>query len=803
MSARGFGSAIYASRGTDGVRSAVMGSLHLTAGVASVIAAQPALAQPAGTVDIGTVDVQGGSGSGAGEGGGGVGGAIGLAANGNDYENSYVVETSGISRIPVRLIDLPQQVNVVTEQVMRQEGVTTLEQALRNVSGITFSAGEGGTQGDNPILRGFSARGDIYRDGIRDPGWYTRDMFNIDAVEVFMGPSGFAFGRGSTGGAINLVSKLPVNRTFTEIDVTGYSSPGWRATLDANGKVNENITARITAMGQDVDVADRNNVSNERWGFNPSVTFNWNDKTKVTASYFFQYEDSVPDYGVPYLPTPTLNTTPGLNFGKPTGGYYGNGRAVTPVPVPRDTWYGVTTGPFADTLETTTNMATLQLEHELNEYVTITNGTRYTSNDRFIITTAPRTLGTWTGNTSANALIGYPVPLMTIGQQRFQTQTDSTQLTNLTDMVAKFEWGGFKHTLNAGIELTRETRDQQRFNLCNQANGACRTSLYVPNNTGLGVGGYANYLPSTTNSTEMTDVAFYMGDQIKLNEYFEVMGTARWDISSTDYSALTYSNTVANPPAVYSQLSNDDDMFNYRVGAVYHPWKNTSVYVAYGTSANPSSEYGVLANDTVTLSPETNNTLEGGIKSEVLDGKFVLTASVFRTEKTNTRVPTDPAAGLPPTVLGGQQLVQGFSLGGAGKLTDKWDLTVSYTYLDSEIQSVGTSPTLASLATVGKELPNTPPNSLSIWTTYKVTDQLTVGGGATYNDATFANANNTVYVPSFITYDAMASYQFNKNFALQLNVYNLTDEYYYAQYYGGHAVPAAGRYATLTARSTF
>ncbi len=759
-------------------RSSLKGPFQFGLGVASAMVGAPAMAQQVGgatELELPTVQVQ-------------------------DATGGFVATSTGVTRLPVPIFDMPQQVNVVTEKVLQQQNDTTLEQALRNISGITFSAGEGGQQGDSPIIRGFSARGDIFRDGIRDTGWYTRDMFNIEAVEVFMGPSSFAFGRGSTGGVINMVSKLPKDATFVTGDVTGYTSTGVRATLDANGKVNDNVFARINLMGQNVDTADRNNVNSERWGVAPSITINLNDRTKFTASYYYQHESGVPDYGVPYLPAPTQSLAVG-NFAQPVGGYYGNGKATGPVPVNRSNWYGVSNGPWADQLTTDTNMATIYIEHELNDFVTLSNGTRYTLNDRNVTVTAPRSLGTANNTlfTAANqaSYYNYPVDAMTIGQQRFNTVTDNSQLTNITDMVAKFQTGMFQHTMNVGMELTKETRDQNRINLCNQAVAACRVSLANPNNNSasLGIGGFSNFVP-TSNNTDMTDVAFYAGDQIAIGEHWQVMGSMRWDIANTNYVS------VANT-GVVTTLVNDESLFNYRLGVVYSPIKTVNLYVSYGTSSNPSSEYGVLESGTVTLAPESNNTWEAGVKAEVLDGRVILTGALFQTMKTNTRVPTDPVAGLPPQVLGGEQRVRGISLGAGGAITDKWDLTASYTYMKTEILSVGPAPSLTNFATVGNQLPNAPPNSFSLWTSYDITDQITVAGGATYNDDTFANVANTVYVPSYWNFDAMASYQVTKNFQLQLNVYNLTNELYYAQYYGGHAIPAAGRYASLTARATF
>jgi catecholate siderophore receptor len=143
-------------------------------------------------------------------------------------QGGYQATQQSINRLQTPLLNTPQTINVVPQQEIQERRLTTMEDALRTVPGITFSAGEGGQQGDSPIIRGFVARGDIFRDGFRDPGWYTRDLFDVDRVEVYKGPSSFAFGRGSTGGAINNVSKLPTGATYTEGTATGSSVGGYR-----------------------------------------------------------------------------------------------------------------------------------------------------------------------------------------------------------------------------------------------------------------------------------------------------------------------------------------------------------------------------------------------------------------------------------------------------------------------------------------------------------------------------------------------------------------------------------------------
>jgi catecholate siderophore receptor len=739
--------------------------------LASLMAASTAAAQDAGGVQLPTIDVNG------------------------DQGGGYQTTQSSMTRLPVPLLDVPQTVNVVTQKVIQEQRATSMEDALRNVTGITFSAGEGGQQGDSPFIRGFTARGDIFRDGIRDPGWYTRDLFSIDRVEVYKGPSGFAFGRGSTGGAINNVSKLPlIGNNYAEGTATGTTGPGFRADLDANG-TKDNITGRIAALYEDVATPDRDNVWTKRWGMAPSATIQLDNNTKATLSYIYQGEESVPDYGFPYLPTATYSPTTGALTNP---GYNGNGTAVTPTPLPRNTFLGFPTGPFADVVNTQAHIVTGWIEHEFNPGTKIVNATRYMRVDRFAEPTAPRNLGV-AGQLTGPATTppaGYPVDDMTIGQQHWENQTDNTQLINQTDFVSKFDTGLLKHTFNTGLELSRETRHQQRDNLCYPASGGttpvgapvCRVTAVNPNPNPFG--------PADTGwggpqDTLMSDVGVYAGDQIKITKYLEVMGALRYDYLRTNYTDLTQT-IPAN-----QNLQSTDSMLGWRYGIVIHPVENTSIYFSQGTSFNPSSELGTLSTGTVSAAPEQTNVKELGAKADVLGGQLSLNAALFRIDKTNMRVPLDPTqtGASAFQILDGVARSDGFELGAAGKLTDKWQMFVGYTQLWTEILQT------TDLSQLGRQLPNAPPRSFSLWTTYDITPQLTVGGGATYNSDTYANAQNTEYVPEYWKIDLMANYRIDEHSSIQLNVYNLTNEFYYAQYYSGQAVPAPGRYASLTFRT--
>jgi catecholate siderophore receptor len=716
-----------------------------------------------------------------------------------DTGGSYQSTEQTITRLPTALKDTPQTINVVPEKVIQDQALVSMEDALRTVPGITFSAGEGGQQGDSPIIRGFAARGDIFRDGIRDPGWYTRDLFNADRVEVYKGPSAFAFGRGSTGGAINTVSKLPTGASFVDGVISGTSEAGYRAVIDASGK-KDNISGRISALYQDVPTPGRDNVSVKRWGVAPSVKVDMGLQTRAIFSYIYQGEESIPDYGLPYLPQP--------GYDKNTGaltipGYYGNGKPTTPVPVPRSNWLGVVGGPLADVVKTETHILTAKFEHDLAPDLKITNATRYINNNRFARTTAPRSLGDATNTPFPSsstpfppAFYNYPASLMTIGREHFQVETDNTMLINQTDLTGKFDTGPLQHTFAVGLEAARETRDQVRAmgmtarQLCDPTQLACRTNIYNPVDTAFG-GVFTGWNPPV--STKSTNFAAYAFDQVKVNEFFELLGSIRFDRFSSDFT--DYGVSPLNT------LSRTDNMVSWRVGGVFHPTTNTSIYAAHGVSFNPAAEFQTLSSAdsnaaSVNLAPEKNTTTEVGAKADVLGGRLSLTGAVFRIEKTNMRIPIDNTTGA-AIVLDGLARVQGVELGAAGKLTDQWSVFAGYSYLDSEILK---TPDLSQL---GRELPNTPKHNFTLWTTYDVTPDWTVGGGVTYASDAWVNTTNTAYVPDYWKVDLMTSYRVTKNSTLQLNIYNLTDAKYFAQYYGGQAVPASGRWAMLSYRVHF
>ena len=634
----------------------------------------------------------------------------------------YQVTNTGIARLPVPILNMPQTVNVIPQAIIQEQNATTIEQALQYVPGITFSSGEGGQQGDGPIIRGFVARGDLFRDAIRDPGWYTRDAFSIDRIEVYKGPSAFAFGRGATGGAINYVTKLPTGENYLESTSTVATGNGYREVVDASGK-NGNVSGRVVGLWQDINTPTRDNIWTKRWGIAPSTVYDFQQGTKATMSYIYQGEEGVSDYGFTYLPQPIVNAQTGrMTF----PGYNGDGSPTKPFPAPRSNFYGIPGGPLGDITEVETHIITEKIEHEFDKDVKLINATRYIDNQRFARVTAPRSLGTATqtfGTAGAPTGILFPIDQMYVGRERRERETDNTYLINQTDLIGKFQTGIAEHQMAAGFEAAYETRHQDRRDLCLSTDPACRTSVISPNYGGAPTGGpIVNFLPI---DTKATDIAAYVSDQVKITKYFELLGSMRFDRFSTTYSD-------PNQALVFNRnLERTDDLFSYRFGAVVHPTEKSTIYAAYGNSYNPSAELGTLVNaSNAALAPEQTNTIEAGAKADVNDGKISLAGAVFRIEKINLRInnPFDNTV----QVLDGIARVDGLEVGATGQVTAQWNVFTGYSYLESTILDTRDK------AIQGKHLQNTPRHNFTMWTTYDLTPRWTVGGGAIYQSLGWA-----------------------------------------------------------------
>jgi catecholate siderophore receptor len=664
-----------------------------------------------------------------------------------DVKDQAPVLSSSMPKYQQRLLDTPQTISVVQQQTMQQQATTTLRDALRNVAGISLAAGEGGAQGDNLTVRGFTARNDLFIDGMRDFGSYYRDPFNTQEVEVLQGPSSVTFGRGSTGGAVNQASKTPGLTEFIDGGLLFGSDASRRGTLDIDiplPKLGEGAAFRLNAMGNIGDIAGRDVAENRRLGIAPSLAFGLGTATRVTVSYFHQNADDVPDYGLPWLYNQAA-------------------------PVNRTNYYGLADGNF---LRTYDDIGTAKVEHDVNSHVTIRDQARYANYVRDVLITEPQTNG---------FALGTPLDSIQVTRHEIGVNSTETFLDDQLDLIANFKTGFLKHTLVTGVEGGREMSDPRRPTYT-----APTTSLVDPNPL-------QSLNPGATIASKVTDSALsasvYALDTVRLGEQWSFTGGVRFDRFDD-----TYTQTI--PTAAHFERV--DQKPTWRAAVVYKPVEAGSLYFDAGMSFNPSAETLSLSAGTANLPPETNMSYEFGTKWAFAKGRLTTDTSWFRTTKENARE-ADPTNSL-LYVLAGTQRVSGMQATVRGRITSRWDMIASYAFLDSKVVSSKYYP-----GAIGYPLANVPRNTFSSWETYRLPKHFDLGGGANYVSSRTASSTAPLdpttglikQVPGYWVFDAMISHPLGEHASVQINGFNLANRYYYDELHPAHIVLGAGRSATI------
>ncbi|HHJ1296392.1 TonB-dependent siderophore receptor [Pseudomonas sp. P1B16] len=709
----------------------------------------------------------------------------------------YKVEKASSQKYTAPLVDTPRSVTVIPQQVIKDTNALSLQDALRTVPGITFGAGEGGNpQGDRPFIRGFDAQGDTYLDGVRDTGAQTREIFAIESVEVAKGPNSAIGGRGAAGGTINLVSKRAHLGNSLDGAWTWGSDQTQRYTFDGNYQFSDTVAGRLNLMTHESNVAGRDKVNYDRWGIAPSLAFGLGTPTRVNLDYYHLESDDLPDSGIPYtIPTSGSGGRTSAHPSKPNDG--GDS----------DNFYGLTGRDFR---KSRVDIATFAIEHDLTDSLTVKNTLRHGNSMQDYILTQPDDSKGNVNNGSvwrrANSRVG-----------------NTATTTNQTDLFGEFYLGGMKNSFSTGIELSREESKRSSYTVDTDtvpggsANSNCTpgmigassgyncTSLSNPNPDDPWNGNIArNYAGTDTKSNTR---ALYVFDTLELTPDWLLNMGLRYDHFDTQYRTYDAAGaTVVNSKGVASKGRDTSEFITGQLGLVWKPAENGSIYVSYATSATPpgamlgeGTEGNPLGNTSdragnllsSDMEPEETTNYEIGTKWDLLDQRLSLAAALFRTEKENARVQVDTTS----YENVGETRVQGIELSASGKLTDKWQVFAGYTYMQARQIDGGA----LGKANDGNQLPNTPNNSASLWTTYAITPKLTVGGGAFYVDDVYGSVANTTMVDSYVRYDAMAAYKLTKNVDLQLNVQNLTNEVYYDKAFSTHfANQAAGRTALLT-----
>jgi len=648
------------------------------------------------------------------------------------------------------LRNVPQTITVIPKSVIEQQGATSLTDVLRNVPGLTITAGEGGAPaGDNLTLRGNSARNDIFVDGVRDLSPQARDPFNLEQVEVTKGPTSAITGRGSAGGAINLISKGPgISRMVGGSFALGNSDTR-RAVIDVNAPLRrlglgERTGLRLNGMLHNSGVAGRNVVKNDRWGLAPSLAFGLGTPTRVTLGYYKLKQDNISDYGIPWVPA-TNNALAAWRD--------------KPAPVPRETFYGFRN---RDGERLNQDTGTVKVEHDFSDNLQLRSQLRVGDSSRDSMATPPRFASS--DSTAINREMR-----SWIAQDRI--------VDNQTDLRASFRAAGVEHTLITGAAFTGE-----RNTRINRTAPNSLTTLLNPNPddvyTGLiTVSPYVGKISGNTQSIWAFDTA-------KLGRHWEVTGGMRWEHFDVD--------GVSTTPAPVQQ---DVKFASVRAGLIYKPVQTGSFYGSYGTSVSPSLE-GLSYNTANTaIPPEKTYTTEVGTKWEVAGTRLLLTGALFQVKKDNARtpglLPTDP-----PQVLSGRQVSQGLELSASGGITRSLRVLGSYTLIDARIRSSNTA------AEVGRKFQNTPRNAASVWITHTAR-KFTLGVGPRLMGRRYGNNTNTRVVDGYGTLDAMASYSLSRYVDLRFNLSNANNAFYFERLAGGHLIPGPARYALFTTNLKF
>ncbi|HEY3393541.1 MAG TPA: TonB-dependent receptor, partial [Lacipirellulaceae bacterium] len=518
------------------------------------------------------------------------------------------------------LLDTPQTIAIISSEVMQQQQQTTLSQALRNTPGVTFLLGENGNTatGDSIFMRGFDTQGSIFVDGIRDIGTISRDTFNTEQVEIAKGPSGPDNGRGAASGYINMATKVPVADDFSRSTLSYGTAENGRVTGDLNHFFEgANAAFRLNVMGQEGGVDGRDHVENSGWAVAPSLALGLDSDTRAYFYLLHTEQDNRPDGGVSTIGMEGFFNA-AFAAGSPNAG-------VRPARADRENFYGALND--FDDVEGT--MFTVRIEHDLSDNVHLRNSSRYGETKQFYLLTGVNTItatsldpAAWTGSRSR--------------QTKWQ---ENTVLTNQTNLTASFQTGSVEHSLTSGLEFIYEKQfnptyiGQGSMAPVGSAPGANLANLYRPNPrdpiTGLSLARNGVYTQGDT-----LTFGAYLFDTISFAERWEVTGGVRLDDYDTQFESATLSTALTHPALpvgtlVPTELQSSDTLFAYKIGVLYKPAQNGSVYLSYATSQQPpgganftlsSATTGNQAINNPNVDPQKSNNLELGTKWELNDG---------------------------------------------------------------------------------------------------------------------------------------------------------------------------------------
>lgn len=707
---------------------------------------------------------------------------------------NYFKDQLGGTKFTQPVAKTPKTIQIMDKSLLADQHATTLTEALRNSPGVgTFYVGENGNSstGDTIYMRGFDSSGSIFVDGVRDLGAISRDTFNTEQVEVIKGPSGADYGRTAPSGSVNMVSKQAWLENHADLSISRSTANQNRVTVDGNGQFSSTGAARLNLLWEDSDVPGRDHVANRRYGVAPAVAFGLGTDTRLKLNYLHINQDNMPDggaltIGLPGWSSPDVNKPEFNAAPKPDSSHF----------------YGTR----SDYNDVQLNMATVIIEHDLAEGVTVHNTTRWGQTQQEYLLSAfmatATNANTWNMNDLSNWQMNHLVNAL---------DQENRILTNQLGLVQALSTFGIKHNLAYGIEVTRE--EVQNTGVKSSPLTPTTMNIYYPD-----FNKSYSMVKTGADSEGVVDTrSLYVYDHIELTPQWQLATGLRFDHYDARYQADTACSGTATTgvcaglPAntIVPSVDGKDSgkLFTYQLGLLYQLTKQGNLYLDYALATQPPGGNSLKMSastgsaDNAKFDPQQATTVELGTKWQLFDEKMLLSAAVYRTLVEN-QVEQDPTDNQ--YYQNGEKQIQGFEISSVGQITDSLNLSMGYTKLSSKVTEGK-----AKAKDGSKDLPYNPSSSFTSWLTYRLPVGVSLAGGARYNGELKRGTDGAVGTPthteSYWVMDAMAGYQVSKNLAFQLNVYNLLDKDYVAAINksGYRYTPGQPRTAMLNLNLTF
>lgn len=642
-----------------------------------------------------------------------------------DKENSLkqeVGQASSATKGLMQLKDVPQIVNVVPKQILREQTVTSMQGALQNVAGLSFSVGDG--QRDQVMIRGFSAITDNYVDGIRDDALYFRDMSNVERVEVLKGPASVLYGRGSAGGLVNKINKKPMDQSLREVSLIGSTTGQRRAEVDVNEKVAENVKVRLTGAVEDSD-GYRDQAFLKRQAVAPSLQWDITDKTKLLLQADYLHDDRLADQGFPTDPI--------------TG---------KPVKTNPKTFYGALNGKEVGDVDTEISSQTISLDHEFNDQLKYHGAVRHYnySLDRQYSVVSHQ-------DSKKNKL---PADQIQLSQSKRIRNEDGVYIQQ--ELSTLFNTGFLKHNTLIGAEYSKQHKDELVWSKARQITNIFNPELenWAPLDTSIAA--------ETNNSNTFETYGIYLQDLMTVTDQLKVLVGLRYDNLSQDRNNKVKSQI----------LNRTDNTYSPRIGLVYQPLSNLSLYTSYNRSFQPLADSFVLYTNSADLSPTKTENVEVGAKWDVND-QLNVTLALFEMSQTNiqNQDPANPNQAL----LAGEQKTKGVELSLTGQLTDQLSVLAGYSYMDGKIEK-------STVGFTGNHSALTPNNTANLWLKYQINDHWYAAVGGRGESSRFSAPDNKNVLPGYAVVNAALGYQ-SERYDVNLNLNNLFDRDYFVSGHSG------------------